>query len=411
MTSTAEMTSARHLTRTAAATGGSLAVAAVSGLLTLSLAGRFLGPAQFTSFASFWAVLFGCAGIVQCLEPESARLTAAVGASRALGRLLPMAALLAVAVTAALAASWSFMSGRALAGRWELLALVAVATLSAGVQGVVRGTLLVRGRSAQYGAMVSGEALIRLAAICAAGLAGHGLTLDQLAMCAAAGSFVWLGWLPLLVRTSPVWARPTVAAARMTGHLAASGLCTGVLVTGFPALAAAVTARSASGQLGVVLSALTLSRAPLLIFGPVQAMLVPALVNTSSPRLLLRRVRLALTGTGAVIVAASLAAGPAAVRLVYGPGYTIGAVPFATLALSALMTAALVSSNAALLAAGRHRSVALSWSAALAVTIAVLLLCPAPPGVTIPACLLTGAAAGELMARVLISRTVRSTQP
>src|SRR6185436_8647546 len=163
---------------------------------------------------------------------------------------------------------------------------------------------------------------------------------------------------------------------RGAGHAVAAAGASAVLVMGFPVLL-----KATSGDLGaaggVVILAVTLTRAPLLV--PLTAMqgnLIAHFVDQRDRRLrslVVPVAALAVLGGAAVLVAGLL--GPWLLRTAFGPDYQLGGALLAWFTAAAVMIAVLTLTGAATVAAALHRAYAVGWiSATLASTL--LLLAP-----------------------------------
>jgi O-antigen/teichoic acid export membrane protein len=160
---------------------------------------------------------------------------------------------------------------------------------------------------------------------------------------------------------------------------------TASVITGFPTLVTALTDGAPGVAGGAVFAAITVSRVPLLLFSPVQAVAVPFVVRTharggSEGASALRRMLVLGTAgflaLGAVTGAAAWVAGPWVVRLVYGDAYDVPAPAIALLVLSACLLAWVQLLSAALIALAAHRSMLLVWAAAVTATVVWLVVSP-----------------------------------
>ncbi|KKO60787.1 hypothetical protein, partial [Mycolicibacterium obuense] len=255
--------------------GAATAVSALCGYAVLYLAARDLEPAGFSVFGVFWGAFGLASGAAFGLLQETTRevrqaATIEPGGQRTspvrIGVGVGLAAAAAIAVTSPLWAGHVFADAR----------LLSVALLAAGLAGFCVHTtllgLLAGGNNwSEYGALMVADALLRVAVAAGSFALGWGL-----------GGYLWatvagaVGWL-LMLAGSPV----TRAAARLhtpgttatflrgAGHSIAAAGASAVLVMGFPVLL-----KATSGDLGaaggVVILAVTLTRAPLLV--PLTAM-------------------------------------------------------------------------------------------------------------------------------------------
>ena len=194
-----------------------------------------------------------------------------------------------------------------------------------------------------------------------------------------AGSIAWLVLL-LVSPTSRSAARLPTPGTMLTflrgaSHSIAAAGASAILIMGFPVLLKATSADLGAAG-GVVILAVTLTRAPLLV--PLTAMqgnLIAHFVdqrNRPLRSLVAPVALLAVLGTAAVLVAGLL--GPWLLRTAFGPDYQAGGGLLAWFTAAAVMIALLTLTGAATVAAARHRAYAAGWiGATLASTLLLLL--------------------------------------
>jgi O-antigen/teichoic acid export membrane protein len=366
--------------------GLATAITAVCGYAVLYLAARRLEPAGFSVFGVFWGAFGLVAGAANGLLQESTREVRAaqsggsVSAAPASGsRTRPMwvaagmgvVAALAIAGTSPLWAPHVFAEERPLS----------VALLSLGLAGfclhaTLLGMLAGDGRWSHYGSLMVTDAVIRVAVAAAAFLLGWGLV--GFLWATVAGALAWL-----LVLTGSATAR-AVAQLHTAGgvsiflrgaaHSIAAAGASAILVMGFPVLL-----KATSGELGaaggVVILAVTLTRAPLLV--PMTAMqgnLIAYFVDHRSARLRALLAPAALIGAlGAIGVVAAYLIGPWLLRVAFGAEYRTSGSLLAWLTAAAVSIALLTLTGAATVAAALHRAYSIGWVGATAA--AALLLC------------------------------------
>ncbi|MCB1287578.1 MAG: hypothetical protein KDB47_07775, partial [Mycobacterium sp.] len=163
---------------------------------------------------------------------------------------------------------------------------------------------------------------------------------------------------------------------RGAAHSIAAAGASAVLVMGFPVLL-----KATSGELGaaggVVILAVTLTRAPLLV--PLTAMqgnLIAYFVDHRSTRLraLLAPAGIVATIGGIGVVGAALI-GPWLMRVAFGPEYRTSGVLLAWLTVAAVSIALLTLTGAATVASALHRAYSIGWVGA---TVAAALLLTLP---------------------------------
>lgn len=391
--------------RGVAGIGVAIAIASVAGWVLLALVGRLLTPAEFALFVAFWGVLFGIGGSLSTVEQELAR-HASTGSSPdqpSVGAVTATAALFAgvagaVTMIPALAERLYGSSGSG-AGIVVLVAAVGFA-----VQFATRGRLVGSGATRDYAGIVVAEAAIRLVLLMALWWAGR-TNLTGMALAVAAGSFAWLLWFGQARAVLAATAHHTggwLRAARRSGSLMLGAALTSAVITGFPSMVTALTGNPPGAAGGAVFAALTISRVPLLLVSPIQAVAVPTVVrwqqdpHAGASRLHRALLAGALGAVGVGLIGALLGylLGPWAVRLVYGHAYDVPALAVALLVLSAFLLAFVLLMSAALIAVAAHRQMILMWLVAASVTAAWLILSP----LDVVATTATGSLAGPVAA-------------
>lgn len=365
--------------------GTATVVSALFGYAVLYLAARDLEPAGFSVFAVFWGAFGLLAGAANGLLQESTREVrqaqqVAAGHVADGPRIHPIrVAILVGAVSAAVVVGssplWSthvFVESR----------LLSVGLLSAGIAGfcmhaTLLGVLAGVDRWGEYGALIVGDATMRVAVATTTFLVGWGLV--GYLWATVAGSIAWL----LLLLASPA----TRAAARLltpgtawtflrgASHSIAAAGASAVLIMGFPVLLKA-TSQDLGAAGGVVILAVTLTRAPLLV--PLTAMqgnLIAHFVDQRDARVrALIMPALVVLGLGVVAVLIAGLAGPWLLQFAFGPEYEAGGALLAWFTAAAIAIALLTLTGAATVAAALHRAYAAGWIGATLVSALLLLL-------------------------------------
>jgi len=391
--------------------GAATVVSAICGYAVLYLAARDLEPAGFSVFAVFWGAFGLFAGAANGLLQESTR---EVRQARALVRVpeprsSPMRVAAVVGVVSAVA-----IAGTSPLWSWHVFTesqALSVALLAAGVAGFcVHATLLgmLAGvdRWSQYGSLIVGDAAMRVTVATTTFLVGWGLV--GYLWATVAGAIAWL----LLLLASPSsraaarLATPGTTAVFLRGasHSIAAAGASAILIMGFPVLLKA-TSSDLGAAGGVVILAVTLTRAPLLV--PLTAMqgnLIAHFVDQRDRRLrslVVPVAALAVLGGAAVLVAGLL--GPWLLRTAFGPDYQLGGALLAWFTAAAVMIAVLTLTGAATVAAALHRAYAVGWiSATLASTL--LLLAPWTLETRTVVALLCGPLAGIAVHLIALAR-------
>jgi O-antigen/teichoic acid export membrane protein len=357
-------------------------VSALFGYAVLYLAARDLEPAGFSVFAVFWGAFGLFAGAANGLLQESTREVrqAQQTPSTEGPRIHPLRVAVFVGLVAAVAIAgssplWSshvFVESR----------LLSVVLLSVGVAGfclhaTLLGVLAGVNRWTEYGSLIVGDAAMRVAVATATFLVGWGLV--GYLWATVAGSIAWL----MLLLASPA----TRAAARLltpgttatflrgASHSIAAAGASAILIMGFPVLLKA-TSQELGAAGGVVILAVTLTRAPLLV--PLTAMqgnLIAHFVDQRGARLrALLTPALVVTGLGVVAVLIAGLAGPWLLQAAFGPEYRADGALLAWFTTAAIAIALLTLTGAATVAAALHRAYAAGWIGATLASALLLLL-------------------------------------
>jgi len=384
--------------------GLATAITAACGYVVLYLAARKLEPAGFALFGVFWGAFGLVAGAANGLLQEAtrevrtagpARLSAGAGA----GSIRPIlvaggVGVAAAALIAGTSPAWApyvFAEERALS-----VILLAVGLAGFCLHATLLGMLAGTDRWSHYGSLMVTDAVIRVVVATAAFLLGWGLA--GFLWATVAGAMAWL--LLLAVSASAraaAGSRTTGSIAdflRGSAHSIAAAGASAVLVMGFPVLL-----KTTSGDLGatggVVILAVTLTRAPLLV--PLTAMqgnLIAYFVDHRRARLRALLVPASIvTVVGVVGVAGAALIGPWLMRVGFGPEYRTSGTLLAWLTMAAVSIALLTLTGAATVAAALHRAYAVGWVGAT-VAAALLLTLPLPLEVRTVIALLCGPVVG-----------------
>lgn len=361
---------------------------AVCGYAVIYLAARDLAPGGFSVFGVFWGA-FGLAtgaafGLLQETTRE-VRATRSPAAAAFLGgprnHPLRVAALVGVAAAVVIAGSSPLWSGRVFVQeRWLSVALLAIGLAGLCVHATLLGMLAGTDRWSQYGALMVTDAVMRVAVATTTFVLGWGLTGYLWATVAGA-----VAWLIILLAAPGARAAArlltpgdTMTFLRGTAHSITAAGASAILVMGFPVLLK-LTSNELGAQGGVIILAVTLTRAPLLV--PLTAMqgnLIAHFVDERRNRLRALLAPAALIGgIGAVGVIAAGLLGPWLLRVAFGSQYDASSALLAWLTGAAVSIAMLTLTGAATVAAALHRAYALGWVGAT-VASAVLLLLPLP---------------------------------
>ena len=362
--------------------GTATVLSALCGYAVLYLAARDLAPAGFSVFGVFWGafgLVTGAAfGLLQeaTREVRSARYTEVITGPRT--HPMRVAAMVGVVAAAVIAASSPLWSAHVFVrSQWLSVALLSVGLAGFCLHATLMGMLAGVNRWTQYGSLMVTDAILRVAVAAATFLIGWGLV--GYLWATVAGSVAWL----ILLVASPA----TRAAARMltpggtatflrgASHSIAGAGANAILVMGFPVLL-----KATSGDLGatggVVILAVTLTRAPLLV--PLTAMqgnLIAHFVDQRAERLrALLQPALVVTGLGLLGVLLAGVFGPWLLREGFGSEYRADGELLAWLTGAAVAIALLTLTGAAAVAAALHRAYSVGWVSATVASGLLLLL-------------------------------------
>jgi O-antigen/teichoic acid export membrane protein len=362
--------------------GAATVISALCGYAVLYLAARSLDPAGFSVFGVFWGAFGLVTGAAFGLLQESTR-EIRIAAHRdpagrpvthpvRVGAAVGIVAALALAATALLWAPHVFVTERGLS----------VVLLSAGLACVclhstLLGMLAGANRWTQYGALMVTDAVIRVVIAVISVVAGAGVV-----------GFLWatvggaVSWLLLLAASPTVRATARQAVyvdtrtyLRGASHAVAAAGASAMLVMGFPVLLKA-TSSDLGATGGVVILAVTLTRAPLLV--PLTAMqgnLIAYFVDQRRHRFRAMATAIAvLLAVGAVGIALAGWVGPWLLRAGFGADYRASGALLAWLTAGAVAIAVLTVTGAATVAAAVHRAYSLGWVGATVASVLLLTL-------------------------------------
>lgn len=366
--------------------GTATVLTALCGYTVLYLAARDLDPAGFSVFGVFWGAFGLVSGASFGLLQEATREVrsadrAAVRSDFAEGpRTHPMrvAAGLGALSAAVIAGSSPLWSGHVFVES----GLLSVLLLSVGLAGfclhaTLLGIFAGLDKWGQYGSLMVADAVIRVTV--AAATFALGWRLVGFLWATVGGAVAWLIML-IAVPTARIAARirtpgGTATFLRGAGHSVAAAGASAILVMGFPVLL-----KATSGDLGaaggVVILAVTLTRAPLLV--PLTAMqgnLIAHFVDQREARFrALIGPAVVVVGIGALGVLGAGLVGPWLLRTGFGAGYRADGALLAWLTTAAVAIALLTLTGAATVAAALHRAYSLGWVSATVASTLLLLL-------------------------------------
>jgi O-antigen/teichoic acid export membrane protein len=397
--------------------GVATAATALCGYLVLYLAARDLDPAGFSVFGVFWGafgLVTGAAnGLLQETTREVRSAAYVAGTPGPQTHPLRVAAVIGVVAALVIAGSAPLWAGHVFVeARWTSVVLLSVGLAGFCMHATLLGMLAGAGRWTQYGSLMVTDAGMRVTVAAATFAMSWGLV-----------GYLWatvcgaVAWLVMLVASPTARAAAQLVAygdtstfLRGAAHAVAAAGASAILVMGFPVLLKATSGNLGSTG-GVVILAVTLTRAPLLV--PLTAMqgnLIAHFVDQSTERMrALVGPTAVVLGLGAVGVVTAGLAGPWLLRVGFGADYRADGALLAWLTAAAVSIALLTLTGAATVAAAMHRAYSLGWIGATVVS-TLLLLLPLPLETRTVVALLCGPLVG-IAAHTAALSMVRQTGP
>ena len=432
---------------------GGLLMVGIGGFGYLVVAGHTTSASSAAALSALYLIGNVCGpGLFAGLEQETSRvvsggLAAGVDVRPGLRRAIAVGAALTGIALLVLLALGPLLVARSFAGHAGLLLWLLLGVVGSAQAFLVRGILGGTRKFEAYGVTLAVEGVARLlpcVAFAALGVTNvdvYGLVFVGASGCAAAAAYPWLrpGALSLAgvdadadvavpveagasdvgVEAEPVatGTAATVAAgqtlrsiARGVGLLGAATLLAQLVANLAPLVVTGRMLGSHAGEAAAVGFgfAFVLTRGPLLLFGPVQALLLPQ-VTTAVVRgeldLVRRQVRVglgAVTAVGSAGAVVAAIAGPWAVRTLFGADRPPSALVMGLLGASTGLLLVVQVLQPVLVALGRHRTVSVAWIVGTAVLAGLLVL----PGPAINAAVIAQLTAAATVALVALSGVV-----
>lgn len=357
-------------------------VAAAAGYVVVLIAAWTLDPAANADFLAFWALLFALFGVLGGVQHETTR---AVGT--AVGRadvphgtpVLPLGLAVGAGVGVVVLATGPWWAGPVLGGTsWVLVVALALGALAFSGHAAIAGALSGQRRWSLFAGLVGAEAVVRLALVGLATLAGASVGGLEVAAAAAAGTWVLLA-LALPGARGAARARADVdgrAFLRRVAQAMTAAAASAVLVVGFPVLLRLTSAPEVYSASAPLLLAISLTRAPLMIpLGAYQGVAIThVLAHRDRGLAALRPVLLVVVAAGTIGAGLAYLVGPWLTETLVRPDYRVEGPVLAGLTFAAALLALVTLTGAAALALDRHRTYLAGWLAATATSIALLLV-------------------------------------
>jgi O-antigen/teichoic acid export membrane protein len=352
------------------AVGGGLAVSGLGTYVFLALAGQRLSVDDFATFSVAWSLLLTVsAGLFVPLEMETSRRHSLDPESDHVTWALRWGLALTTGVAVAELVLWGPLMD--LLDDEPLIALsIVLLCLANCLLMPLRGRAAAAGRFGVYSGSLVVETLARVGAAAAAFAIGADSP-ATLALALPIAAVV--GWAPLARRAGRRAAR-VGEIAPAPGRRAVAGLVVGSLLAqvllNLPPIVikAATDGTAVAGQ---VLAGLSLARIPLFLSPALIAPLLPRLValhRTGAHRQIARLIGAlvgSLAGLAVVGAVVALVAGGPVTRLIFGPKLELPGDQVAVLVVGAVAFLAALITSSALVAVGRHGTVAAGWAAGL----------------------------------------------
>ncbi|GIH13961.1 lipopolysaccharide biosynthesis protein [Rugosimonospora africana] len=357
------------------AVGSGLAVLGLASYVHISIASHTLGGHSkgYGAFAVLWAIVFTIGlGLFFPIEQEVTRIVAARrvngdGNAAAFRRGAMLSLVLFLVVCVLLAVFAPLIADKLFDGERDLVPVMAGGFAGLALAYPTRGVLAGTGRFGAYGAQLGIDGGLRIVLAAVLGVLGvrspvmFGLILlvaPVISVVATAG--------PVRAALTPGSPLSWRTFGRRVAPLMASTLLAQVVVN-IAVINAKLLAPHADALTGALLSALTLVRIPLFVFGSLQASLLPGLSSAAASddrtgfrKLLLRACGIVLT-LGVAGGVPAIVFGPWLLRLLFATSGVLGDGDFAVLAVgTAAYLLAQVLGQAAM-ALGHHRDQTLAW--------------------------------------------------
>ena len=337
---------------------GSL-LSALSTYTFLIIVGRQLGVSAYGEFSAFWGAFFLLAGLLGAIDLEAARQSAnnLDRTARIQKSLLLSAIYLGLIGTVAwiILAKVSFdgdlkITFAGLLGIWLVVPL-----------GLTRGSLIGAGQAKSYGVIIAGEGILRLALVAVIVLSGAGSTV-MFSLITVLGLAIWIPWVKEIF---PLQSNSDVRESlRNLGTLIFAGAGSALLLSGLPWIIS-LNHDVSVAEVGILMTAVTLARVPLLAFSVVQALLIPYFVGQLNESQVQKRTGkrklVAFVMFAATSVFVTSLIGPPAISLIFGKDFIVSGLQLGVLVASSWLLVVHMTLVSRLIAHNKHKFAAYSW--------------------------------------------------
>jgi O-antigen/teichoic acid export membrane protein len=385
--------------RSAAAMTVGVLVVGLSGFGFLAVVGNTLSSTEAVAVTGLYMIInIVGPGLFYSLEQETSRLVSSglasgVNPATGLRRTAILSLVLSGATTVVVLALSPILVSRNFGGHTSFIFWLVLGIFAGAAIYFVRGALAGYGEFGTYSVTLIAEGTARLVPCFVLAVIGSA-NQDLFGLLFAAGAL--LAALPAVSRlrhrarnfepTGPAVSAETVHEAQRFGRIARSLalLATATLLTQLVSNLAPLLVSARMVDQAAVASAFNfafvLSRVPLLLYGPVQSMMMPGLTASTvrgdhvAVRRTVRKALMALAVIGAPAIVGAGLLGPWVVVTFFGAEVRPSAMVMALLALSTMLLLVSLVFQPALVALGKQHTVSVAWIVGTAVLIAVLAL-------------------------------------
>jgi O-antigen/teichoic acid export membrane protein len=353
--------------------------AAASGFVVTLLAARLLQPAEYSQFATAWAILYMAVAALNGVQQETARSTTELQRTRQPGdHAMPAVLLLALVVGLDVVVVLFVVPGYAMLADGAIWFVSFMVFFIAG-QMLLSGALVGTDRLASYASVTIVESGVRLALFL---LSAVSLLRGDLFSLVIYAMVPFLAWFVVGIPTG--WVRTTVAVRgegswrrQLRSYLTvgAAALVTGLLTTGMPALLSGMLLGADAGTLGTIILVVTLTRAPLMMpLTAFQSTIVAYLVKRRLDIQIVLKTVVAVIGGGIFLAALAGMIGPLLLRWLFGDAYAATGWILFGATFASISLALLFLTGAWVLARGSQSGYLFVWAAGAVGTIGCLLI-------------------------------------